>query len=59
MDSPCFNCDKKKVTKDYDCHQHCKEYKHWKGVVKYNNKVISEMRSMEKALDRLSHRFEE
>ena len=29
-DSPCWNCTRRKVTSDYNCHSDCLEYKKYK-----------------------------
>ena len=37
MKSPCYKCPKRKVTKDYNCHSHCKEYQEFvEDRIKYH-----------------------
>lgn len=28
--NPCYQCGDRKVTRDYNCHSHCKKYLAWK-----------------------------
>ncbi len=58
MESPCKNCKERKVNAEYDCHDGCARYKKWKTNKRIANKIESEQRSLQKAIDYRSKYYE-
>jgi hypothetical protein len=41
---PCYGCERRVVTTEYNCHSHCKEYAEYKQKLKDKSKAIREKR---------------
>lgn len=58
MNSPCKECKHRKVTSTFDCHDECTEYREWRIKKRVSNRMTSEERSLQKAIDYRSKYYE-